>query len=181
MSERGRGPAPSRVTRCGGHPVSSHPVKASDTIKTVNRFGSPRLGLERGLLLLGVTVLLAACGGSGSSTAASSAPSIANLRVSYVPSTPIVGQPAQVVFFVDVVDPNGDWVGGSCLFLAGNVELPIQTSGLPANATSGTAQCVLNETFTNIPLKVQMVVVDKAGNQSNTLSGTVSVEGRRQP
>jgi hypothetical protein len=128
------------------------------------------------LLPLGLLPLLVACNGSSSSTTSSNAPAIANLRVSYVPTTPVKGQPVQITFLVDVVDPNGDWVGGTCNFTAGNVSVPIQAPGVATNATSGTGQCVVTETFGNVTFNVDLVVVDRAGNSSNTLSGSVQVE-----
>src|SRR5262249_58625236 len=52
----------------------------------------------------------------------------------------------QVGFIVDVVDADGDGVLGHCRFVTGSVlDLPIQTSGLATNATSGTAVCPFNE------------------------------------
>ena len=133
--------------------------------------------LLRRLLFLGLVPLVAGCGSSGGSSTSPNAPTIANLRVGYVPSSPVKGQPLQVFFFVDVVDPDGDWVGGVCRFLSGNLDLPIEAAGLAANATSGTAQCVLSETFSNTPITVDIVVVDRAGHQSNDLAGVVNLEG----
>jgi hypothetical protein len=130
----------------------------------------------RRLLPLGLIPLLVACGGGGGSTTSPNTPTITNLRVGYLPATPVKGQPVQVIFFVDVVDPNGDWVGGTCSFISGNVNVPMQAPGLPANATSGTGQCVLNQTFSNTSVEVDLVLVDQAGNQSNVLSGLVQVE-----
>jgi hypothetical protein len=106
-------------------------------------------------------------------------PTIANLRVSYSPSNPFTGQTIQVGFIVDVVDPDGDWVLGSCRFVTGAIlDLPIQTSGVPTNATSGTAACFLNEVFQNNTVRIDIVVVDQAGHQSNVLIGLVNLEGR---
>jgi hypothetical protein len=53
-----------------------------------------------------------------------------------------------VAFLVDVADADGDWVGGQCEFVTGNqLVAPVQTTGLPANATTGTALCSFIETF----------------------------------
>jgi hypothetical protein len=101
--------------------------------------------------------------------------------VSYSPASPAVGQATQISFIVDVVDPDGDWVGGSCVFVSGSGSLPIQDSGLPSNAPSGTAVCVLSEPFGNSTVRVDLAVVDRAGNGSNTLSGMVVIEGPRRP
>jgi hypothetical protein len=97
--------------------------------------------------------------------------------VGYSPFPPVKGQAAQVIFFVDVADPNGDWVGGKCHFGTG-VNVPLQAPGVPANATSGTGQCVVNETISNTTVEIDLSVIDLAGNQSNVLSGTVGLEGR---
>jgi hypothetical protein len=140
------------------------------------RLSSLRTDLVRRLLPLGLMPLLVACNGSGSSTTAPNAPTISNLRVGYVPTTPVKGQPVQIVFLVDVVDPNGDWVGGTCSFISGAGNVPIQAPGVPTNATSGTGQCVVAGTFTNTSVEVDLVVIDQAGKQSNVLSGLVSVE-----
>jgi hypothetical protein len=131
----------------------------------------------RCLLLLGLAGLLAACGGSGSGSGTSpNAPTITNLRVSYSPPNPVKGQATQVSFIVDVVDPNGDWVGGSCVFISGNGDLPIQASGLPPNALTGTAICTLAEAFGNSTVRIDLAVRDRAGNLSNVLSGEVNIE-----
>lgn len=137
-------------------------------------------GLERWLLHLGLIFLLAACGSDGGS-GPSNAPTISNLRVSYTPPSPGPGTVTQVQFIVDVVDPDGDWVLGRCRFVTGNqVELPIQTvAGVPANAPSGTATCVLVEVFADDTVQVDLTVVDQAGHQSNVLSALVTLEGEQ--
>ena len=96
----------------------------------------------------------------------------------YVPNPPVPGQPVQIVFVVDVADANGDWVGGTC---TGSVNVPIQAPGVATNATNGTGQCVASQTFTNTAGQVNLAVIDRAGNVSNTLSGTVSVERPAHP
>jgi len=146
----------------------------------VNGLDARRIGPIRRLLPFGLGLLLAACGSNGGSTGSSSnAPTISNLRVSYSPSPPVGGFSNQVGYIVDVVDADGDWVLGVCRFVTGNVlELPIQTSGLATNATSGTAMCFQNEVFTNTTVQIDMVVVDQAGHQSNVLSGLVNLEAR---
>ena len=101
--------------------------------------------------------------------------------MSYSPPSPALRQATQISFIVDVVDPDGDWVGGSCRFVSGNGDLPIQPSGLPANATSGTAVCILSEAFANSTVQVDLAVVDRAGHLSNVLSGLVNVEGPSRP
>jgi hypothetical protein len=141
----------------------------------VDTSSSLRISLLRRLLPLGLIPLLVACGGGGSTTS-SNAPTISNLRVSYSPTTPVTGQAVQLTFFVDVVDPNGDWVGGTCSFISGNVNVPIQAPGLAANATSGTGQCIVNQIFANTSVEVDLLVLDRANNQSNVLSGLVQVE-----
>ena len=151
------------------------------TIVLVNGFGSLRFVPERCLPLLGLACLLTACGGSGGSGTSPNAPSIANLRVSYSPPSPALGQATQISFIVDVVDPDGDWVGGSCRFTSGSGDLPIQPSGLPANATSGTAVCILAEAFGNSTVQVDLAVVDRAGHLSNILSGLVNIERPSRP
>jgi hypothetical protein len=87
----------------------------------------------------------------------------------------VTGQPVQIVFVVDVADANGDWVGGTCAFGSGTVE-PIQAPGVAANATNGTGQCATAGTFTNTTVQIDLAVIDRAGNVSNTLSGTASIE-----
>ena len=147
----------------------------------MNGPGSSGTGLAGRWLPVGLAILLAACGSDGGSGSSSNAPTISNLRVSYTPPNPFTGQVVQVGFIVDVVDADGDWVLGHCRFVTGNVlDLPIQTSGLATNATSGTALCPLNETFLNSTVRIDMVVVDQAGHQSNVVSGTVNLEGRGQ-
>lgn len=124
-------------------------------------------------MLFGPILLLGACGGGGGAGPSNpNAPAIANLRVSYTPSNPLEGAPVQIAFFVDVVDPDGDWVNGTCQFTtADQIALPIAVGpGVPANATSGTATCLLIETFQNEWIRVDLTVVDRAGNQSNILS-----------
>jgi hypothetical protein len=81
---------------------------------------------------------------------------------------------------MDVVDAVGDWVLDQCRFVTGNqLDLPIQATGLSPNATSGTAVCVLSETFDNTAVQVDLVVRDQAAHQSNVLSGLVTLEARR--
>ena len=129
--------------------------------------------------LLGVALLATACGSSGSGTGTSGAPAIDNLRVAYSPGAPIIGALVEVGLLVDVVDADGDWVGGQCRFVTGNqLEVPVQTSGLPANATSGTGICAFIETFANDQVRVDLVLVDRAGHESNILSGEVVLQGR---
>jgi len=141
------------------------------------RLSSQGAALVRLFLPLGLLPLLVACGTtSNSTTSSTNAPTISNLRVAYVPAPPVTGQAVQVVFFVDVSDPNGDWVGGTCSFTSSSVNVPIQAPGLSATATSGTGQCVTSGTFTNTTVQVSLVVVDRAGNESNTLTGSVNVE-----
>lgn len=141
--------------------------------------GLTRICARRGLLPLGLALLVAACG-SGGGSGSSNAPIISNLRVSYSPDNPISGAVIQVGFIVDVVDADGDWVLGQCRFVTGNqLELPIQAAGLPANATSGTAVCVLVETFENDEVQIDLAVEDQAGHQSNILSALVTLERGR--
>jgi hypothetical protein len=136
----------------------------------------------RRLLLLGPILFLAACGSSNSSGSSGNAPTIANLRVAYSPPNPFTGQVVQVFFIMDVVDPNDDWVGGSCRFVTGNIlDLPIQASGVSADGKAGTATCVLTETFQNSTVHVDMVVIDQAEHQSNVLSGMLNLEGQGRP
>jgi hypothetical protein len=103
-----------------------------------------------------------------------------NLRVSYSPPNPLPGTQVQVSFIVDVVDPNGDWVLGRCQFVTGDqLPLPIQAPGVPTDARSGTATCVWVGTFEDEEDRVDLTVVDQAGNQSNVLSATVILERPR--
>jgi len=132
-------------------------------------------------LLLGLACLLVACGSGGGGGTSPNSPTITNLRVSYSPAQPVVGQAIQVSFIVDVVDPDGDWVGGSCVFTSGSGQLPIQASGLPPNATTGTAVCVLSELFGNSTVTVDLAIVDRAGHLSNVLSGRVIIEAPHRP
>ena len=134
--------------------------------------------VRRLLLFLGLIPLLVACNGSGSSNTSSTSPNapiIANLRVAYVPDPPVTRQPVQIIFVVDVADANGDWVGGTCAFGTGVVE-PIQAPGVPTSAINGTGQCVTSGKFENTIDQVDLAVIDRAGNVSNTLSGSVSLE-----
>ncbi len=134
---------------------------------------------RRAWVLLGVALLATACGSSGGGAGSSGAPVIDNLRVTYSPAAPIVGALVQVGLLVDVVDADGDWVGGLCRFVTGNqLEVPVSTSGLPANATSGTAICAFVETFTNDQVRIDLVLVDRTGHESNVVSGEVVLQGR---
>ncbi len=127
-----------------------------------------------------LALLAAACGSDGGSGPSSgNAPSISNLRVSYTPGNPSPGVLTQVTFLVDVADPDGDWVGGQCEFVTGNqLAVPVQTSGLPATATTGTALCSFVETFQNDARRIDLRLVDRAGHPSNVLSGLANLEGR---
>jgi len=99
--------------------------------------------------------------------------------VSYTASG-IPGTLIQVTFLVDVTDPDGDWVGGQCEFTTGDqLVVPVQTTGLPANATSGTALCSFIETFENDTRLIDIRLVDRAGHQSNVISALADIEGRR--
>lgn len=130
-------------------------------------------------LVLGSVLLAAACGSSGGGAGTSGAPAIDNLRVAYSPAAPTPGALVEVGLLVDVVDADGDWVGGQCRFVTGNqLEVPVQTSGLPANATSGTAVCAFIETFTNDQVRIDLALVDRAGHESNIVSGVVVLQGR---
>jgi hypothetical protein len=74
---------------------------------------------------------------------------------------------------------DGDWVGGQCAFVTGNqLVVPVQTSGLPANATTGTALCSFIETFQNNTRLIDLQLIDRAGHPSNVLAGQATLEGR---
>lgn len=140
------------------------------------------LGIRWRAGLVLVSALFApACGSSsGGGAGSSGAPVIDNLRVAYSPTNPTTGALVQVGLVVDVIDTDGDWVGGQCRFVTGNqLEVPVQTPGLPTNATSGTAICAFVETFTNDEFHIDLVLVDRAGHESNVLGGDVQLEGRR--
>ena len=80
---------------------------------------------------------------------------------------------------MDVVDADG--VLGQCQFVTGNqLVVPVQTTGLPANATSGTALCPFIETFQNDTVSIALRLVDQVGHQSNVLQGLATLEGRRR-
>jgi hypothetical protein len=131
---------------------------------------------------LGVTLLAAACGSDGGSGPSSNAPTISNLRVSYTPGNPSPGVQTQVTFLVDVADADADWVGGQCEFVTGNqLVVPVQTAGLPANATTGTALCSFIETFQNDTRLIDLRLIDRAGHPSNVLGGEATLEGRSPP
>ena len=102
--------------------------------------------------------------------------------MSYVPANPIPGVIVQIGFIVDVSDSDGDWVNGRCHFVRGDqLELPIRTAaGVPTNATSGTATCFYTAPFQNDENRVDIAVIDWAGNQSKVLSAAVTLE-RIQP
>jgi hypothetical protein len=128
---------------------------------------------------LGVALLAAACGSDGGSGSSSNEPNISNLRVSYTPGNPIPGTQTQVTFLVDVVDADGDWVGGQCEFVTGNqLVVPVQTTGLPSNATTGTALCSFSEIFQNDTRLIDLRLVDRAGHPSNVVEGQANLEGR---
>ena len=98
----------------------------------------------------------------------------------YVPGNPIPGTQTRVIFVVDVVDGDGDWVGGQCEFLTvDQLVVPVQTTGLPADATTGTAICSFVETFRNDQTLIDLRLVDRAGHQSNVVEGLATLEGRR--
>ena len=141
-----------------------------------------RTGRLRRAWPLGLVLLVAACGsdnGTGTSTSPN-APNITNLRVSYTPTIAIPGTLIQVTFLVDVTDPDGDWVGGQCEFTTGDqLVVPVQTTGLPANATSGTALCAFIETFQNDTVRIDLRLADRAGHVSNVISGLATLEGPR--
>ena len=100
--------------------------------------------------------------------------------MSYASATPIPGTLIQVTFLVDVTDPDGDWVGGQCEFTTGDqLVVPVQTAGLPANATSGTALCSFIETFQNDTVRIDLRLADRAGHVSNVISGLATLEGPR--
>ena len=130
---------------------------------------------------LGVALLAAACGSDGGGSGSSAnAPNISNLRVSYTPGNPSPGVQTQVTFLVDVADADGDWVGGQCEFVTGDqLVVPIQTQGLPANATTGTALCPFIEVFQNNARLIDLRIVDRAGHPSNVLEGQANLQGRR--
>jgi hypothetical protein len=127
-----------------------------------------------------VALLAAACGSDGGSGSSARAPTISNLRVSYTPGNPSPGVQTQVTFLVDVVDADGDWVGGQCEFVTGNeLTVPVTTTGASANATTGTALCSFIETFQNDTRLIDLRLVDRAGHPSNVLEGQAQLEGRR--
>lgn len=130
-----------------------------------------------------MALLAAACGSDGGSNSSANAPNISNLRVSYTPGNPSPGVQTQVTFLVDVVDNDGDWVDGQCEFVTGNeLVVPVQTTGLAANATTGTALCSFIETFQNNTRLIDLRLRDRAGHASNVLEGQAQLEGRsRQP
>jgi len=100
--------------------------------------------------------------------------------VSYTPTSAIPGTLIQVTFLVDVTDPDGDWVGGQCEFPTGDqLVVPVQTTGLPANATSGTALCTFIEVFQNDTVRIDLRLADRAGHVSNVISGLATLEGPR--
>jgi len=129
---------------------------------------------------LGLALLAAACGSDGGSGSSANAPNISNLRVTYTPGNPSPGVQTQVTFLVDVVDADGDWVGGQCDFVTGNeLVVPVLTQGLPANATTGTAFCSFIETFQNEARLIDLRLIDRAGHGSNVLEGQAILQGRR--
>jgi hypothetical protein len=129
---------------------------------------------------LGLALLAAACGSDGGSGSPTNAPIISNMRVSYTPGNPSPGVLTQVTFLVDVADADGDWVGGQCEFVTGDqLVVPIQTTGLPANATTGTALCPFIEVFQNNARLIDLRIVDRAGHPSNVLEGQANLQGRR--
>ena len=133
----------------------------------------------RRLFPLSFALIAAACGGGSGTSMSANAPTIANLRVSYSP-LPIVGHPTKVTFLVDVTDADGDWVLGQCQFVTGDqVVVPVETSGLPVNATSGTALCSFIEIFLDELVAINLAIEDQAGHRSNVLSALADLEGRR--
>ena len=87
-----------------------------------------------------------------------------------------------MTFLVDVVDADGDWVGGQCEFVNGDqLVVPVQTTGGPANATTGTALCPFIETFQNETRLIDLRLVDQAGHASNVVEGQANLLGRRAP
>jgi hypothetical protein len=145
-------------------------------VRSSSWVGWPRLLLW----LLGLAFLAAACGSDGGSGSSTNAPIISNMRVSYTPGNPSPGVQTQVTFLVDVADADGDWVGGQCEFVTGDqLVVPIQTTGLPANATTGTALCPFIEVFQNNARLIDLRIVDRAGHPSNVLEGQANLQGRR--
>jgi hypothetical protein len=149
--------------------------------RSVVRSGSWKVRRSRLLLWpLGVALLAAACGSDGGSGSSANAPTISNMRVSYTPANPIFGTVTQVTFLVDVVDPDGDWVGGQCEFVTGNqLVVPAQSAGLSPNPTVGIALCTFIERFGDETRQIDLRLVDRAGHQSNVISALADIEGRR--
>ena len=136
----------------------------------------------RRLLVVGLGLFAAACGGGGRHGAVTERADHLQPPGSYSPPVPLRGVTMQVQFIVDVVDADGDWVPGQCQFVTGNqLAVPVETPapGLPSNATSGTAVCEIIDVFDDETVQVDLAVVDQAGHQSNIVSGLVQLEGRR--
>ena len=129
-------------------------------------------------LLLGLTLLLAACSGS-SSSGPSGAPVITNLEFRATGVTPqgtgtalMVGQPAVLAFVIGFTDGEGDVIGGpGCRVTTPRTgvseDFPlISPAGADLNARSGQVACGgrVSSFQGSVPVIVQLR--DRAGNIS---------------
>lgn len=136
--------------------------------------------LRRLAVLLSVAGASFGCGGSssGSSGSSADAPTISNLTISK-------GADLSLSFRMDVADPDGDTVGGTCNITApGFVNASatiVANPGVAPNATSGPLTCTLFVApgFTGTPISGTISVTDARGKTSNQLSFSTTLPERR--
>jgi hypothetical protein len=134
--------------------------------------------MRRRVLILGLNLLLAACGHDGGSSGVdTNAPVIANLRQGIPNFTPRVGQITPQVFAVDYQDRGDDIGQGYCELIVGSQFTTTQLGFAPGSTTaSGIVACLSLGLYRATPMPVTVVLVDGAGHRSNALSITAIVE-----
>lgn len=133
-------------------------------------------GRRRLVVLTGLALAAAGCGGGHHTATVESAPSIDNLHVTVL--TPLIqGQTGVYEFQADFFDPDADLDGGSCGIdtSIGSAEVPLVASASP----SGTVICQFATTVFGRVASGAFFIVDRHGNVSNGLGFTIPAERPR--
>jgi hypothetical protein len=135
-----------------------------------------RPGRRRLIVLTGLALAAAGCGGGHHTTTVESAPSIDNLHVTVL--TPLIqGQTGVYEFQADFFDPDADLDGGSC-----GIDSSIGSSEVrldAVDAVSGTVVCRFSTIVSGRVANGVFFITDRHGNVSNGLGFTIPAERPR--
>lgn len=136
-------------------------------------------GIRRVVVVLVGMGLSGGCGSSDPSGPNPSAPTVTNLSV-------LAGPTRTLLFRMSATDPEGDIVGGRCIFRSTTfIGIPIMTvtTAVPPNSTAPlTVTCTLTipSGFTGQPMSGTIGIADVRGNASNQLTFATTLPERRR-